>query len=77
MAATERYVARLEALDAETERLLESIPDAAAFDDETRAQTRRRLREVRAQLNPLSLRLRSRVDADDCTPRAADDPPRE
>ncbi len=77
---TERYLAHLEALDSHAAHLLESIPDAEAFDDETRAHARRRLREIRAQINPLLVALRSRtdVDAGDHRSRAdADDPPPE
>ncbi len=77
---TERYLDHLEALDTRAAFLLESIPDAEAFDDETRAHARRRLREIRAQINPLLVTLRSRTDGDagDHRSRAdADDPPPE
>ncbi len=57
-----RFIDHLEELDAHVARLLESIPDTEAFDDETRARTRRRLREIRAQLNPLLIALRDRAD---------------
>lgn len=56
------FIDHLEELDAHVARLLESIPETEAFDDETRAQTRRRLREIRAQINPLLIALRDRVD---------------
>ncbi len=70
---TEWFVDHLEELDAHVARLLESIPETEAFDDETRAQTRRRLREIRAQINPLLVALRARIDTDDGHSRAATD----
>ncbi|ELY48967.1 hypothetical protein [Natronolimnohabitans innermongolicus] len=60
-----QYVARLEAIDAETERLLESLAETEPFDERTRALARRHLREVRAQLHPVMLALRYRVIADE------------
>ncbi|WP_241434357.1 hypothetical protein [Natronorubrum tibetense] len=75
---TEWFVDHLEELDAHVARLLESIPETEAFDDETRARTRRRLREIRAQINPLLITLRSRVDTDDRgSGSESDDPPLE
>ncbi|SDK94664.1 hypothetical protein SAMN04515672_4386 [Natronorubrum texcoconense] len=67
---TEWFIDHLEELDAHVARLLDSIPDTEAFDDETRARTRRRLREIRAQINPLLVVLHSRVDTDDGHSRA-------
>lgn len=58
------YVDRLEAVDAETERLLESIAATEPFDNPTRARARRHLREVRAQIHPLVLALRDHADTD-------------
>ncbi|ADB63873.1 hypothetical protein Htur_5242 (plasmid) [Haloterrigena turkmenica DSM 5511] len=60
-----QYLERLEALDAETERLLESIAETEPFDEPTRARARRHLREIRAQLHPLTLALRDHPHADD------------
>ena len=71
-ALVRQYVDRLEALDAEAERLLESFAAADAdadtepFDEPTRARARRHLREIRAQLHPLVVALRYRAtDATD------------
>ena len=60
-----QYLERLEALDAETERLLESLAATEPFDEPTRARARRHLREIRAQLHPLLLALRDHPHADD------------
>ncbi|WP_339106358.1 hypothetical protein [Haloterrigena salinisoli] len=60
-----QYIERLEALDAETERLLESIAATESFDEPTRARARRHLREIRAQLHALLLVLRDHPHATD------------
>ena len=77
-----QYVERLEALDAEAERLLESIAKSGAdpFDGQTRARAARHLREIRAQIHPLLIALRYRAgadgadrDVDECADRDVDE----
>ncbi|MXV63316.1 hypothetical protein GS429_14825 [Natronorubrum sp. JWXQ-INN-674] len=58
-----QYRSHLEVLDTHAARLLKSVPDE--LDEETRRETTRRLREIRAQINPLQIALRTHIDGDD------------
>ena len=65
----DKYIMTLEGIDTLAYNLLEAINDDDTLTAETKQQATRRLREIRAEVDPLLLTFRQQTDDEQTIPR--------